>query len=210
MSFRMPALLARLNADQRLIDACFEYVALDVLKKALIDGANPNYEKFHRVMRERTGTHFRVRQWWGGKRDEPIHSSTTFQNYWQTPLSCAVDQGKSAFVDALLEAGANPWALGNGGVGCPRLSPMAQIFQERSGHLYMVGILDRHFDHIVACHALVPEVAAHNNLDRFENVAEQSVEATSFIKKLKRHLDAQNLQEETAPVYSPSVARVRL
>lgn len=203
MSLRLPPILARLTANQRLMKACTEFGGLDEAHRALEDGADPNHEMFHRTWQERTGTRFDVRQWWGGRRNEPIYGSTRHENYWRTPLSCAVDKGNTAIVRVLLEAGANPWALGNGQSGWARPSPMSQIFRATHGHLGMVDLLDQHLDHLVKSYPETDVVASWNDLDGFQRVAAKTPQAARFIEKLRSSIEAGQLQHDTpAPTQS--------
>lgn len=188
--------------------ACSEFDGLEEIARALADGADPNHEMFHRKWQERTGTQFSVKQWWGGRRDEPIYGSCTYENYWRTPLACAMEKGNTAIVHALLEAGANPWALGSGESGCARPSAMSMVFRQTHDRLFMVDVLDRHFDSIAQSYPANDQVAAWNNLDQFLRAAEESREATCFMGKLISHVAASQLQQ-AAPAPSQSTPRRR-
>lgn len=210
MPLHLPPILARLTANQRLMKACTEFGALDDVRRALNDGADPNHEMFHRTWQERTGTCFDVKQWWGGRRNEPIYGSTRHENYWRTPLACATDKGDAAIVHVLLKAGANPWALGNGSSGWARPSPMSNIFRQTYGQLGMVDILDQHFDHLVKSYPETDVVASWNNLDHFQKVAAKNPQAARFIEKLRSSIEAGQLQQGTlAPAHSQAAPRRR-
>lgn len=215
MLARFTTILARLTANDRLLDACGGGYGRtwqtespeQQLRRALADGADPNVEVFHRTWQEQSGTRFDVRQWWGGRRNEPIFDSYIYENYWRTPLSCAVEKNGAKLIDLLLEAGANPWLPGNGASGSVRASFMDTIFHPLHGRLTLIGILNRHFEHIVDCYPQTPP-SKRRSLESFREAASQSKEASRFLDRLISHLNGRDLEHSTV-VRADPVARPR-
>ena len=214
MSFRMPALIRRLQADQKLLDACMGGFDSVAVKAALADGADPNQERYHSTWSPRQGTRLGVKQWWGGKKDIPILENVAYANYWTTPLSCALTRApiSASIVDALLEGGANPWLPGNGVVGERRPSPMTQILGE-TDYRYMCDVLSSHMPQIVSCYLSTPNASKLIDWEAFEAAAHQqgASDALSFVRELRSHIDSQQLHAQTQAVApQPSPARARL
>lgn len=189
----IPTFLARLSANKRLIEACYGFET-EKVRQALADGADPNHEMFEKNHYERIGTSFDVKQWWGGRRNEPILGSRQ-ENYWTTPLSVAVSKNNREIIDILLDAGANPWAMGCGSSGYARPSPFSCIFIASGAKLHLLEVLDRHFEHVIDTYPPTSPVAAHNNLASFREIFEGNEKALAFLGKLESHLAASQLSE---------------
>lgn len=198
------SLLDQWTANRRLLHACSLFSAdrgdpVEMARRALEDGADPNRETFHRRWRKPTGR----------RNGEPVYGDEVYRNHWRTPLSCAVEKGSAVLVDMLLSSGADPWAPGNGATTGARPSAMNKILLLSSGDVGMVAVLEKHFDHVLERCPLLLQVDLLKDLDRFLPSSAISPDARKLLEKLQRETEARTLQQQTIPC-PPKAPRPRL